>query len=142
MGDTIKTAADRRDGRNNDIHEFQKLSNTEQSSFDKGSDYGSQLRLVSQNEETPPNDKGLSSFRNNTPKSLESTLAKHKSRRAKLAPVAIAKIKTSRIKMNSVLDEASAKQQSQNTMEGSQYDPAEALKVDVGGDSYHDGTTA
>ena len=44
--------------------------------------------------------------------------------------------------MNSVLDEASAKQQSQNTMEGSQYDPAEALKVDVGGDSYHDGTTA
>jgi hypothetical protein len=32
MGDTLKTSADR---------EFQKLRNTEQSSFDKGSDYGS-----------------------------------------------------------------------------------------------------
>lgn len=32
MGDTLKTSTDR---------EFQKLRNTEQSSFDKGSDYGS-----------------------------------------------------------------------------------------------------
>ena len=39
MGDTIKTAADGRDG--DDVQQFQKLSNTEQSSFDRGSDYGS-----------------------------------------------------------------------------------------------------
>jgi len=45
--------------------------------------------------------------------------------------------------MNSVLDESSALQlkQSQNTMEGSQFDPAEALKVDVGG-NFHSNTTA
>jgi hypothetical protein len=35
MGDTLKTSVDRRDA------EFIKLSNTEQSSFDRGSDYGS-----------------------------------------------------------------------------------------------------
>lgn len=63
-----------------------------------------------------------------------------------MAPVAITKIKTSRIKLNSVLDENSVRQlkQSQNTMEGSQYDPAEALKVDVGQiyDNFQSNTTA
>ena len=45
--------------------------------------------------------------------------------------------------MNSVLDENSAQMKhSQNTMEGSQYDPAEGLKVGAGGDSYRDNTTA
>lgn len=60
-------------------------------------------------------------------------MAKHKSRRSKLDPVKFTNIKTSRglNKLNSVWDESSALQmkQSQNTMEGSQYDPAEALKV-------------
>ena len=37
MRDTINTAADRGD----EVAHFQKLSNTEQSSFDRGSDYGS-----------------------------------------------------------------------------------------------------
>jgi hypothetical protein len=60
-----------------------------------------------------------------------------------LAPVALTKVKTSRIKLNSVLDENSAQlKHSQNTMEGSQYDPAEALKVGAGGESYRENTTA
>lgn len=74
------------------------------------------MRLVSENEETPTNEKGLGSFRNTTPKSLESTLAKHKSRRSRLEPVSISKIKTSRAlnKLNSVLDESSALQMKQS----------------------------